>query len=225
MIRIFDLILSLLAIVLLAPLLLLTAIFLKLTGEGKILYLQKRIGVNGKEFKLFKFATMLQNSPSLPGGNITKENDPRILPLGHFLRKTKINELPQLLNVVYGSMSIIGPRPMTIDNFLLYPKHVQVEIRKFRPGLSGVGSIIFRNEEKILARVVCVEQYYKDSIAPYKAELEMWFCKNRSIGLYFKLIVLTVLSVMKPNSVLIWILFPTLPKPDNEMRRQLTYQE
>ena len=92
MIRIFDLVLSLLAIILLAPLLLLTAIFLKLTGEGEVLYLQTRIGKNGNEFNLFKFATMLKNSPDLPGGNITKENDPRILPLGHFLRRTKVNE-------------------------------------------------------------------------------------------------------------------------------------
>lgn len=200
----------------------LTAIFLKLTGEGEILYLQKRIGTNGKEFNLFKFATMLKNSPSLPGGSITKENDPRILPLGHFLRRTKINELPQLFNVLNGSMSLIGPRPMTSDNFSLYSKKVQLEISQLRPGLSGVGSIIFRNEEKLLARVDNVEKYYAASIAPYKAELEMWFCKNRSLSLYFKLIVLTVVSVLRPGSIAPWNIFPTLPKPNDEMASQLT---
>ena len=98
-------------------------------------------------FKLYKFATMLKNSPNIGTGTITIENDPRVLPFGHFLRKSKINELPQLINILLGDMSVIGPRPLTPENNNLYSENVKDKLAKVRPGLSGVGSIIFRDEE------------------------------------------------------------------------------
>ena len=225
MIRSFDFLCALLALVVLGPLLLIICMLLKLTGEGEIFYLQYRVGLGGKEFKLFKFATMLKNSPSLPGGNITKGNDSRILPLGHVLRKTKINELPQLLNILNGSMSLIGPRPMTKDNYSLYPPDVQCERAQVRPGLSGVGSIVFRNEEKLLSSVDDVKKYYSDTIAPYKAELEIWFCENRTVILHLKLILLTLISVARPSSFVLWDVFPSLPRPNNRLAADLIAKE
>ena len=106
--RFLDIILSSIAIIILSPLLVPVMIILKLTGEGHIFYHQKRIGKNGELFNLYKFATMFKDSPNMTGGNITAKDDPRILPFGKFLRKHKINELPQIINVLLGDMSLIG---------------------------------------------------------------------------------------------------------------------
>ena len=109
--RIFDIIFATIALFLLSPLLIPIIIILRFTGEGEIFFIQKRIGMNKNNIKLFKFATMLKDSPNLGSGTVTLHNDPRILPFGSWLRKTKINELPQLINILIGDMSIIGPRP------------------------------------------------------------------------------------------------------------------
>ena len=122
---------------------------LRVSGEGEIFFLQNRVGRGGKDFKLYKFATMLKDSPKIGTGTISMKNDPRVLPVGKILRKTKINELPQLINVLVGDMSIIGPRPLTLKSFDLYSLDVQQAIKKVKPGLSGVGSIVFRKEEDI----------------------------------------------------------------------------
>ena len=148
--RIFDIILSSLALLVCFPLMLPLAVILKSTGEGEIFFIQDRIGKKGKVFGLFKFATMLKDSPNIGTGTVTMKNDPRVLPVGKFLRKTKINELPQLLNILFGQMSIIGPRPLTIQTFSAYSVDTQNIIKQVRPGLSGVGSIIFRGEEEIM---------------------------------------------------------------------------
>ena len=151
MFRFFDLLLSSSALVFLSPLFVPIMLILRLTGEGEVFYLQERVGKGGRTFHLFKFATMLKNSPSIGTGTITIIDDPRILPFGKFLRKTKINELPQLLNVLYGDMSLIGPRPLTEETFSAYPPESKIQIQLVRPGLSGIGSIIFRNEEELLS--------------------------------------------------------------------------
>ena len=149
MTRLFDIILSSMALIMLLPLLGPLALLLSCTGEGKVFYRQERIG-KGKIFKLLKFATMLENSPNLPGGDITFWNDPRVLPVGKYLRLTKINELPQLINIMVGDISVVGPRPLTFKNFNMYDVDTQNIISKMRPGLTGVGSIVFRDEESIL---------------------------------------------------------------------------
>ena len=137
--RLIDILFSLSLLVGFLPFGLLIALVLRLTGEGKVFYLQPRIGRHGRIFKLVKFATMLENSPNIGTGDITLQNDPRVLPAGKFLRKTKINEIPQILNILKGEMSVVGPRPLTEKNFLLYPNDVQKEIVKMAPGLTGVG--------------------------------------------------------------------------------------
>ena len=146
--RFFDLVFSSLALVILSPLLFPIIVILRLSGEGEIFFLQDRVGKNGKVFKLFKFATMLKDSPNIGSGTLTIKNDPRILPVGKLLRKTKINELPQLLNIFFGDMSLIGPRPLAIQNFNSYSKEIQNTITLVRPGLSGIGSIILEMKKR-----------------------------------------------------------------------------
>jgi lipopolysaccharide/colanic/teichoic acid biosynthesis glycosyltransferase len=211
--RIFDIIFTSLVLFVLSPLMILLVIILRFSGEGEIFYKQNRVGKNGASFGLLKFATMLKNSPNLGTGNITVKNDPRILPLGNFLRKTKINELPQLLNIFLGDMSIIGPRPLTQDHYDSYIPSVQEAIASVQPGLSGIGSIVFRAEEEMLHKHADAKQFYKECISPYKGSLEVWYVKHQGLITYFLLIVLTVWVVIFPKSKAVWKAFSSLPKP------------
>ena len=211
--RIFDIVFTSFALLILSPLMIPLVIILRFSGEGEIFYKQNRVGVNGKSFGLLKFATMLKNSPNLGTGNMTVKNDPRILPLGNFLRKTKINELPQLLNIFLGDMSIIGPRPLTQDHFDSYIPSVQQAIASVQPGLSGIGSIVFRDEEETLHQHADAKQFYKEYISPYKGSLEAWYVKNNGLQTYFTLIFLTVWVVIFSKSKAVWTVFPLLPKP------------
>ena len=132
--RLLDILFSLLALALLAPLLLVVSIILKFSGEGEVLFFQERIGQDGRVFQLFKFATMLKDSPNLGSGTVTMKGDERILPVGKFLRLSKINELPQLFNIFLGHMSVIGPRPLTAQTFGSYSLTAQETIKEFDPG-------------------------------------------------------------------------------------------
>jgi len=200
MTRFFDILFSLIAIIILLPFMLPIMIALKLTGEHDIFYGQERVGKGGRIFKLLKFATMLRNSPNLPGGLITSDHDPRMLPLGPFLRKTKINELPQLLNILAGQMSVIGYRPMVPVHHANYSEEIRAKLARIQPGLSGIGSIVFRDEEHILHTVKDREYFHDKVITPYKGQLEAWYVEHRSVGLYFKLIFMTVEAVLNPGS-------------------------
>lgn len=212
MIRLFDILLSSLAIFILSPFMIPIMIGLKLTGEHDVFYLQKRVGRGGKDFKVFKFATMLRNSPALPGGVLTQRNDPRILPMGNFLRKTKINELPQLLNIFRGEMSFVGPRPQARKHYELYSPAVKEAIDRIPPGLTGIGSVVFRDEEAILDHVEGDRDIFHDSvIAPYKGELEVWFVSHRNLFSYCALILLTAWCVLFPSSMLYKRVFKSLP--------------
>lgn len=217
MIRFFDLFFSGLALLVLSPLLIPVAIVLRFTGEGHIFYTQERIGRGGRKFALLKFATMLKDSPSLGTGHITLTNDPRVLPVGRFLRKTKINELPQLINIFLGDMSIVGPRPLTARNFGYYDPDARAKIASVRPGLTGVGSIVFRNEERFLRDRQDPVRFYKEHIAPHKAELELWYLQRQSLLTYFKLIILTAWVVLFPQSKIFTKAFPDLPPPPPEL--------
>ena len=188
-------------------------IILRFSGEGEIFYKQNRVGINGESFSLLKFATMLKNSPNLSNGNLTVRNDPRILPLGSFLRKTKINELPQLFNIFLGDMSIIGPRPLTQDHFDIYIPSVQQAIASVQPGLSGIGSIVFRAEVEMLNQHDDPKNFYAKYISSYKGRLEVWYVQNKSLLTYFILIFLTVWVVIFSKSKTVWKVFPSLPKP------------
>ena len=198
--RLLDILLSFLALVVLSPLLIPIVIILKLTGENYIFYINERIGKGGKSFGLLKFATMLKDSPNMGTGDITIQKDSRVLPFGRILRKTKINELPQIINVLKGEMSIIGPRPVTNNHFNYYSDEVKEIIVQMRPGLSGVGSILFRDEESLMTDLdMPHHEFYKQYISPYKGELEMWYYWNQNLILDVKLIALTVLVIIRPG--------------------------
>jgi len=198
--RFLDIVLSGFALLVLAPVLVLVAVILRLTGEGEVFYRQIRIGTHGREFHLLKFVTMLKDSPNIGTGLLTTRDDPRVLPVGSFLRRTKINELPQLMNVFRGDMAIIGPRPQARPHFELYSEEVQKVITQVRPGLSGIGSIVFRNEEAFLAGSdKSPGQCYAEDIVPYKGDLECWYVENQSLFLDFRLVILTCIAIVLPN--------------------------
>ena len=148
----------------------------------------------------------------------TLKDDPRVLPVGRFLRKTKFNELPQLVNILLGDMSVIGPRPQAPRHFDVFPEHVKHELIKVRPGLSGVGSIVFRDEEKLLSVPGRDhEAFYSDVIAPYKGELELWYIRRQGVVVYLLLIGLTIWVVLFPRSSLYRRIFPDLPPAPAEI--------
>lgn len=221
MIRFFDILFSSLAILILLPFMIPIMIGLKLTGEHDIFYVQERIGKGGKPFGVLKFATMLRNSPNMAGGVLTQKNDPRILPMGKFLRKTKINELPQLINIFLGQMSVIGPRPQAKRHYELYSHEVKSAIDTIPPGLSGLGSVVFRDEEDMLNNVEDRDSFHDTVIAPYKGQLEIWFTQHRTLSTYFKLIWLTVLSVLNPSSNAWKTSFKDLPPVPVELEKYI----
>jgi lipopolysaccharide/colanic/teichoic acid biosynthesis glycosyltransferase len=219
MIRFFDIFFSFIAMVILLPFMLPIMIGLKLTGEHYIFYQQPRVGRGGREFNIIKFATMLKNSPNMTGGVLTQKNDPRILPMGKFLRKTKINELPQLINIFIGQMSFIGPRPQAKRHYDLYSQEVKRAINAIPPGLSGIGSIVFRNEEEILDRVKADRDYFHDAvIAPYKGELEIWYSRHRNIITNFLLILVTAWIVLRPAGDIYKHIFKDIPPMPDELK-------
>ena len=211
--RFFDTVFSGIALVLLSPLLLPLMFILRVTGEGEIFFPQNRVGRGGNDFKLYKFATMLKDSPNMGTGTVTVKNDPRVLPMGGLLRKTKINELPQLINIFKGDMSIIGPRPQTQRCFDAFPETAQNDITKVRPGLSGIGSIVFRSEEDMMHANAEPDRLYDGVIMPYKGKLESWYVRNNSVWNYLLLIALTILVILTRSTRLIFQFYTSLPRP------------
>jgi len=210
--RLFDIICAVVAIVVLLPFMIPIIIGLLLTGEHYVLYFQERIGYKNRPFSIWKFATMLKNSPNLPGGMHTTRKDSRLMPLGGFLRKTKINEIPQLVNIFKGDMSIVGPRPLVGKTFDPYPVHVKENIYNVRPGLTGVGSIVFRDEERLLSETKMEPaQFYAQFISPYKGELELWYQDHLSFRTDFMLVFLTAWVIFFPQSELVYKIFRDLP--------------
>ena len=220
--RLLDIVLSGVAVIFLSPLFIVTIIALRLTGEGEIFYLQQRVGCHNNKFGLYKFATMLKNSENIGTGTITVKDDPRVLPVGRFLRKTKINELPQLLNVLVGDMSIIGPRPQDQRCFDAFPVASQEAIVEVRPGLSGIGSIIFRDEENLMHASADPDSYYDNVIMPYKGKLEEWYVRNNGLNVYLRAVFVTAWVVIFPKSQIVWRAFKGLPPPPAELIDVLT---
>jgi len=214
--RIFDIILSAFILILLLPLFLPLMIALKMTGEGEIFYFQKRIGKNSKYFDIWKFATMLKDSPNIGSGMITLKNDPRVTPLGGFLRKSKINELPQIINVLKGDMSIVGPRPTVKKHADAYGDNNRDLIYQTKPGITGIGSIIFRNEEEILSKYAGDPfENYKNLIIPYKTKIELWYKLNQNFITDLKIIILTAWVILMPSSNIYYQWLPSLPKQNS----------
>ena len=146
-----------------------------MTGEGYVFYKQERVGYKNKPFLIWKFATMLKNSSKMPGGIMTTKKIQELLPWEVFLRKSKINELPQLFNIFFGHMSVVGPRPVMKVSFKAYPDEIQKVIYDVKPGLTGIGSIIFRDEEELITDVKNnggdLWEFYKGKIYPFKGRI------------------------------------------------------
>jgi lipopolysaccharide/colanic/teichoic acid biosynthesis glycosyltransferase len=206
-------IVSFITLLILSPLFIPIVIALRLTAEGEVFYFQERIGLNNSRFQIWKFATMLKNSMNMGTGSITLQNDFRVTPIGKFLRKTKINELPQIINILKGDISLVGPRPLVTKTFSAYSSEVQERIYKVKPGLTGIGSIIFRDEESIISAEKDEDphEFYKRVIAPYKGELEMWYQDHRSFFLDLQLIFMTAWVILFPKSRLYEKWFKDLP--------------
>ena len=221
--RLLDIIASIFALTLLLPLFIPIIILLRITAEGEVFYFQERIGLKNSRFQIWKFATMLKDSPNIGTGTVTMKGDPRVLPVGKFLRKTKINELPQLLNIFFGDMSVVGPRPLTAQTFGSYSSDIQKIVKKVRPGLSGVGSIIFRGEEEIMHGASASVDFYDNIIAPYKGSLEKWFVSNKGIYIYFLAILVTAWAVVFPSTKIAWRVFRDLPEPPAELKQALNF--
>lgn len=211
--RICDFSASFIALILLVPFLVIIMLILRFVAEGEVFYYQERIGFKNKKFFIVKFATMLKDSLNLGTGSITLENDFRVTSFGRILRKTKVNELPQLLNILKGDISVIGPRPVLEQDWLLYPDSMRGDIYRIKPGLTGIGSIVFRDEESLISNIEGEDyhEFYKNSIAPYKAELEIWYQENISFYTDIKLIILTALVLFFPNNQLHQSWFSNLP--------------
>ena len=222
--RFFDLWVAIFALFFLSPLLFLIALCLRFSGEGEIFYRQERIGYKREKFKVFKFATMVKNSPSIGSGTLTMANDPRVLPLGKVLRKTKVNELPQLLNILFGDLSLVGPRPLVPEGENYYGRKNSEIIRSVRPGITGIGSLVLRNEEAYYAHRSDAHDFYENIISPYKFTLEKWYIERRSFFLDLKIIILTAVAIAWPNFSP-WRFFLDLPRIPEEMIEPKVYPE
>lgn len=211
--RFFDILFSLIAIIILSPIFIPVIILLLVTGEHEVFYKQDRVGYQNKIFKILKFATMLKNSPNMGDGDITKRGDPRITAVGKFLRQSKLNELPQVFNIFLGNMSFVGPRPLMKVGFDRYSDEYKGKVYNVIPGLTGIGSIVFRDEELIITQSnLPVQETYKHIILPYKGALEVWYQQNRNFYTDFMIMFLTAWYVLFPKSNLVHKIFPSLPK-------------
>jgi lipopolysaccharide/colanic/teichoic acid biosynthesis glycosyltransferase len=211
--RFFDLLFALFAIAILFIPLLPVIIGLLISGEHFVFYYQKRVGQHLKNFDIIKFATMLKNSPNLGTGTITTRNDPRVLPMGKFLRITKLNELPQILNVLIGNMSFVGPRPLVSKQFGYYPTPMQQQIMQSKPGITGIGSIVFRDEEELVSNsTLPPQEFYQTVISPYKGALEIWYSNNKSFLVDFLILIFTFWVIVFPKSKIVYKTFKGLPE-------------
>jgi lipopolysaccharide/colanic/teichoic acid biosynthesis glycosyltransferase len=222
--RLFDIAVSGVVLLLLSPVLLVVIAILKLTGEREAFYFQERVGFLARRIFVTKFVTMVRNSASMGTQDITLKNDPRVLPVGKFLRKSKLNEVPQLWDVFVGKMSLVGWRPLMPQGFADYPQTVQDTIVKVKPGLTGIGSLVFRDEESIIGRAQKegrdLRQCYREDIMPFKGELESWYVKHSSFWTDFKILVATTIAVLSPKWRGFWNWFPEIPLPKTRILRE-----
>lgn len=194
MIRLLDILFSFLGLLIWSPVFLILAVLIVLDSKGGVFYRQQRIGIHGRPFLLYKFRSMRANSDKK--GLLTVGNrDARITPVGAFLRRSKLDELPQFINVLKGDMSFVGPRPEVEKYTSLYTEE-QKKALNVRPGITDLASIVFRNENEILAQQEDPERYYIDHIMPEKIKLNMGFIENPSVGNYLRLLVKTVHTVV-----------------------------
>lgn len=193
--RVFDFTTSSIGCILISPILVIIALLIKLTSKGPILFKQKRVGRYGKEFNILKFRTMVVDAEKL-GKQITVGNDSRITKVGSFLRKYKLDELPQLINVIKGDMSLVGPRPEVPKYVNLYSDK-QRKVLEVRPGITDYASIEYRDENSILGNVDNPEEYYVNVIMPHKIDLNMKYIENNNVLIDIGIIFKTIFNIGK----------------------------
>jgi len=214
--RILDLVIAIFSLFVLSPIFFVTMIILRFTGEREVFYTQKRVGYKQKDFKMWKFATMMKDSEKIGNKDMTLRDDPRVTKAGRILRITKINELPQIFNVVIGNMSIVGPRPLLRVSFEMYKPEYAVKVYNSKPGITGIGPMLLRDEEKIVSEATekgaDPREFYKNKIYPYKGEVEMWYQANKSLWTDILIIFLTAWVIIFSESNLPYKVFKTLPE-------------
>jgi len=192
-------------------------IVLLVTGEHEVFYFQERVGFLGKLIRVTKFVTMVRDAPNMGTKDITLTNDPRVLPVGKFLRRTKLNEIPQFWDVLVGKLSLVGWRPLMPRGFALYSTDIQELLVTVKPGLTGIGSLVFRDEEAIIAMAEAdgrdLLECYREDILPYKGALEVWYVANGCIWTDFKILVCTAFAVLRPGWTGYTRWFNDLPQP------------
>ena len=223
MTRLLDFLLAFVAILLLLPFISPILVLLRFTGDGEVFYYQKRKGKHGKDFFLIKLSTMSKDSVHSGMGSITLRDDPRIKFMGHTLRRWKLNELPQVVNILLGDLSVVGPRPLIegTTGYNAYSHHVKSKIFSNRPGLTGIGSIVFRDEEAILSSVNNPHDFYVQELAPYKADLELWYFENKSLKVDIEIIICTAISIMLPKSRIHKNIFYGIPKGPEKLKEYM----
>ncbi|PQV47714.1 lipopolysaccharide/colanic/teichoic acid biosynthesis glycosyltransferase [Jejuia pallidilutea] len=192
--RVFDFVFALLGLVVLFPLLLLIAISIKIDSKGPVLFIQERVGQHQKTFKIYKFRTMFVKSQK-KGLLTIGDNDARVTKVGFFLRKYKIDEFPQLINIIKGDMSFVGPRP-ELRYYVNFYKPEDLVIFKLRPGITGLASLEYRNEVELLKKAKDPEDYFINSIIPDKLRFNKLYLKKRNFLLDLKLIFITIYRVV-----------------------------
>lgn len=197
--RAFDLVVSFCGLLVLSPVMLICAVLVWLTSEGPVFFRQERMGRNGKPFQILKFRSMVQNAPSL-GGALTAGHDPRVTRVGAFLRKTKLDELPQLINVFKGEMSFVGPRPEVRKYVEKYPEDY-AELLRVRPGITDIASLKYRHETEILGQYPDPEKAYVEVVLPDKIALGKEYIRRSSLWLDLKLILMTALRMSESGPV------------------------
>jgi len=195
LIRLLDIVLSLLGLIFLLPIFLILAVWIKFDSQGSIFFRQIRVGKDGRDFRIYKFRTMIVNAEKM--GIITiGERDPRITNSGYFLRKYKLDELPQLINVLKGEMSFVGPRPEVRKYVEMYNQE-QLKILTVKPGITDYASIEYINEDEILGKSLDPERTYIEEIMPQKIKYNMKYINNKTVIEYFKIIFLTIIEIIK----------------------------
>ena len=211
--RFFDIFFATVLLLVFSPFWLTIIIILAVSGNRKVFYFQKRVGQNNKPFYLWKFQTMTPHKETTGNGLLSVKNDNRVTKFGHYLRKTKLDEIPQLINIIQGKMSFVGPRPLIYTWFKIYDPDIQKKVYIPKPGLTGVGSLVFRNEETLLANCgINSHEFYQKTIIPYKGACEMWYLEHRNFFLDIKIIILTVIISLLPQKIDETKLFKGLPK-------------
>ena len=216
--RFFDIIFSMLALIILSPIFIPIIILLFLTGEHEVFFRQDRVGYKNQLFRIWKFATMLKNSPNMGHGDVTVRKDPRITYTGRFLRMSKLNELPQIINILTGDMSFVGPRPLMKAGYDRYSPELKEKIYRVKPGLTGIGSIVFRDEELIITHsALPPHECYAKVILPFKGALELWYQAHQNFFTDLSILFLTGWYILFPKSGLVNKLFPSLPHREDHV--------